>query len=286
MAELFSSDFIESLRVVSIKAKRVSPRGRHAEHRSADMGGGLEFQDYRSYLPGDDIRRVDWNVYRRSGELFLRLFEENEDLPVYVLLDESESMHFERPGRAEMVVAAVSLRQMDRVAIYPFGADLAPAMGLTGGHGRLSGVLKYLEDLKPSGQTNIRHSVGHFANMKLRSGLVVVISDFFDPCGVEEIVAVLSRLRHKLVLVQIARSSDAEPGIDGEVKLVDCETERAIDLTVSGALLERYRQAYERFYQSLHDFAVRGGGAYLRLDVEVPILEQLDELFINGTLTI
>src|SRR5512136_224110 len=99
MGALFTQDFIHSISRLRMMARQVPAGGRHAQHRSRDLGGGMEFRDFRSYVPGDDMRRVDWNLYRRSGRLFLRLFEELEDLPVYILLDVSDSMFFETPPR-------------------------------------------------------------------------------------------------------------------------------------------------------------------------------------------
>ncbi len=95
MAELFPKEFVAATTQMRLSAGPVPRGGRHAEHGSVQLGPGMEFRDFRSYMPGDDIRRIDWNLYRRSGRLFLRLFEEERDLPVYILLDCSDSMFFE-----------------------------------------------------------------------------------------------------------------------------------------------------------------------------------------------
>ena len=100
MNELFPPEFVAALSRLRLHAGQVPRGGRHAEQGSAQLGAGMEFRDYRSYQPGDDIRRIDWNFYQRSGRLFLRLFEEERDLPVYVLLDCSDSMFIEDPPRA------------------------------------------------------------------------------------------------------------------------------------------------------------------------------------------
>ncbi|MCP4593483.1 MAG: DUF58 domain-containing protein, partial [bacterium] len=130
MGTLFTNDFIRSVARLRILARQVPAGGRHAEQNSRHRGGGIEFRDFRAYVPGDDVRAVDWNLYRRSGQLFLRLFEEPRDLCIHVLLDVSDSMFFEAPPRADAarrmaaVIATVGLNQFDRVSVYPFGAEL------------------------------------------------------------------------------------------------------------------------------------------------------------------
>ena len=100
LAELFDPDFLASVQRLRISARRVARGGRYAEQRSRDLGHGIEFRDYRPYAPGDDLRAVDWNIYRRLGRVFLRLFEELEDLPLYLLPDVSASLFLEQPPRA------------------------------------------------------------------------------------------------------------------------------------------------------------------------------------------
>ena len=95
--ELFDSKFLDSLKNLRLIARRVPAGGRFAEQRSSDLGHGLEFRDFRPYAPGDDLRAVDWNIYRRLGRVFIRLFEELEDLPLYLMPDISGSAFLEDP---------------------------------------------------------------------------------------------------------------------------------------------------------------------------------------------
>ncbi|MEZ6195392.1 MAG: DUF58 domain-containing protein [Planctomycetota bacterium] len=96
---LFDPDFIAAVQRLKLVAKRVARGGKHAEQRSRDLGSGIEFRDYRPYSAGDDMRAIDWNIYRRLGRVFLRLFEEIEDLPVYLCVDTSTSAFLEDSPR-------------------------------------------------------------------------------------------------------------------------------------------------------------------------------------------
>ncbi len=290
MATLFSDEFVRAISRLRIVARQVPAGGRHAEHRSRDLGSGMEFRDFRSYVPGDDIRRVDWSLYRRSGRLFLRLFEEPRELPLYILLDVSDSMFFEAPPRADAarlmagVMAAVGWNQFDRVGIYPFGADLVPPLRPVSGKAMLRRGLDYLERLQSAGPTNVVQAIRRCAAMRLREGLVVLISDFFDPRGIEAVTTALRSLRHRLLLIQVVRQSDVDPSHNGELRMVDCESGAALDVTVTPAVLERYADAYRSFGDKLTSFASRRRAVHLRLDAERPVLAQVGELFVDGVL--
>jgi uncharacterized protein (DUF58 family) len=289
MARLFSDQFIRSVAQLRIVARQVPTGGRHAEQRSQDRGGGMEFRDFRAYVPGDDLRRVDWNVYRRSGRLFLRLFEQPEDLPVYILLDVSGSMFFEAPPRADAarqmagLLTVISLGQLDRVSIYPLGRDLGDPFRPTAGPQGQHAALAFLEALRPAGPTDLGRALRRFAALELRGGLAAIISDFFDPRGPTVVTDALRALRHRLLLVQLARDVDGEPTLDGELTLADCETDAELEVAVTPAALQRYRTAYRRFCEHLLGFAAKRQAAHLRLNAEQPVLTQIGELFRNRT---
>ena len=290
--ELFDPEFLASLAALRIVARRVVPRGRHADHRSKDLGGGLEFKDYRPYAAGDDLRSVDWNIYRRLGRVFLRLFEEQEDLPLYLLPDVSESAWLEQPPRARaglraaLALGAISLNQHDRVGIFPFADDLEVAVRPRAGKRRVLQFADELAKLEPGGRTDFRRAMRTFGHLKLREGLVAIVSDFFDPSGVVAVVDALQALRHKLVLVQLVRATDADPDLSGDVRLVDCETGEGEDVSVTPTVREGYRRAYAAFNEHLTRFAASRRVGLLRLDVEQPVVPQLAELFEGGRLAV
>jgi uncharacterized protein (DUF58 family) len=286
--ELFDARFVASLEHLRIVAKRVAPRGRFAEQRSRDKGSGIEFKDYRPYSVGDDLRGIDWNVYRRLRRVFLRLFEELEDLPLYILPDVSRSAAFEETPRARaglhcaLALAAVSLGQHDRVGVFPFADDLRTLVRPTGGKGRVLEIARRLAEIEIGGHTDIQRSLATFRGLRLREGLVCVVSDFFDPRGIEAVIAALASLPHRLLLVRLARAADARPEFDGDVRLVDCESGETADVSIDAHVLERYRAAHARFVEALASFALSRGFGLLELDVERDVVPQLEQLFAGG----
>lgn len=286
--ELFDPDFLESLQHLRLVAKRVPRGGRFAEQRSSALGAGIEFQDYRPYSPGDELRAIDWNLYRRLGKVFLRLFEELEDLPVCLLPDVSASMWLEDPPRvraalrASMAFAAIALGQLDRVGVFPFADDLEVLVRPRSGWGSLPSFAQRMATLQPGGPTDLLRALRRFGGMPLREGLAVVISDFFDPAGIDAVVEGLKRVRHRLLLVQLVRPGDADPVVEGDLRLRDCETGQLQDVTVTAAVRERYREAYQRFEQTLAGFAQRRRAGLLRLDAEQEVVPQIATLFERG----
>ncbi len=291
-SELFDPEFLASLASLRIVARRVAPRGRHADQRSKDVGGGMEFKDYRPYASGDDLRSVDWNIYRRLGRVFLRLFEEQEDLPLYLLPDVSESAWLEEPPRARaglraaLALGAISLNQHDRVGIFPFAEDLRVAVRPRAGKRRVLQFAGELAQLEPGGRTDFQRSLRTFSHLRLREGLVAIVSDFFDPAGIEAVLDALRRVRHKLVLVQLVRSSDARPDVQGDVRLLDCETGEGEDVSVTPAVRAGYERAYAAWSEQLTTFAQARRIGLLRLDVEQPVVPQLATLFEGGRLPV
>jgi uncharacterized protein (DUF58 family) len=286
--ELFDARFLESLKHLRLVAKRVPAGGRFAEQRSRDMGHGLEFRDYRPYTPGDDLRAVDWNIYRRLGRVFLRLFEELEDLPLYLLTDVSRSSFLEpeprvRAGlRAALALASISLGQHDTVGVFPFSDDLSVLLRPQSGKGRVMTYARRLAELEPGGATDIAQAVRRFEGMRLRPGLCVILSDFFDPAGIEVVVDSLKRVRHRLLLVQLVKRGDRDPEVQGDLRLRDCETGAVEDVSVTSQVLDSYRAAYDRFETTLTDFARRRNAGLLRLDTDEEVVPQLATLFETG----
>lgn len=286
--ELCDARFLAALERLRIVARSVAPRGRFAEQRSRDRGPGLEFKDHRAYAAGDDLRTVDWNVYRRLGKMFLRLFEELEDLPLYLLVDVSASGWFEQPPRARaglraaLALAAISLGQHDPVGVFPFSRGLRTLVRPTAGKNRVLGLAQRLSELEPEGETDLARSLTDFSALRLREGLVVVLSDFFDPAGLEAATEALGRLRHRLLLVRLKRAGDAEPELRGDLRLVDCESGASADVSIDEAALARYRAAYSRFEEGLAAFALARGAGMLVLDADADVVPQLERLFAGG----
>jgi len=170
--ELFDSQFMKSLQRLRLRARRAVRMGRYAQQRSKDPGHGLEFKDFRPYIAGDDLRSVDWNIYRRLGKLVVKVFEEQKDLPLYLLPDVSASMFMEQPPRihaaqrAALAVAAVSLGQHDSVGLFPFAEDLQIRVKSKSGKSSLMLFAQHLSELTARRDTHISVAIRHFCSLQ------------------------------------------------------------------------------------------------------------------------
>lgn len=286
--ELFDAEFLTSLQHLRFIAKRVPRGGRFAEQRSKALGSGLEFSDYRAYVPGDELRAIDWNLYRRHGRVFLRLFEEFEDLPVYLLPDVSASMWQEDPPRAHsalraaLAFAVIALGQHDRVGVFPFGGELETLVRPSSGRNRLMSLAQQLCRVSPHPHTDFARSLKKFNGMQMRRGFCVLLSDFFDPAGIEAVQNSLREVRHRLLLVRLTRATDRDPQLQGDLRLQDCETGDFQDVSVSANVLSKYREAYDRFYGQLDVFCRKRDIGILNLDANADIVPQLAALLEGG----
>lgn len=289
MSELFPSSFVEAIRRLRMTVRRASAARDAGEHGSRINGAGLDFRDFRPYAPGDDLRRVDWNAYRRSGRLITRVYEEPRRVRLHVLVDLSDSMFFEDVPRADAArrvaaaIAAAAAEQHDPVSLHPFGAQLAEGMTFRGLH-ELPLLFPKLEQLRGIGRTDLARALRGLGALRARPGVLVIISDFFDPAGLEPMFAELSGLRHRVVLVRLLRQSDREPPADGDLELIDCETDAPVRVSVNAAARNAYRESFTRFETRLAEHAARRQAQLVAIDVDAPIITELERLFIGGAL--
>ncbi len=277
---LFDTEFLKKLEYLSLVSRRMFRGSLLAQRRTMQTGGGIEFADHREYSHGDDFRHLDWNVFARHGQLLLKRFQEEEDLHVYLLLDCSRSMAFGSPPKfdlARQIVAAlayIALADLDRVAVIAFADDIVADFPLTRGKDRILSLLKFLEGLEVQGEsTDLARVVKDFTQRPLRRGLVVVVSDLFDPQGYERGFDLLRYRNFELHAVQLHDRLEAEPSLLGELELVDIESDGGQKVTITENALKKYRKLFEDFQESLRKYGRRYGVGLTQTRCEVPFDE-------------
>ncbi len=257
---------IEQLRLVSRKIIVGRIRG---ERLTKKRGQSVEFADYRQYALGDDLRFLDWNLYARLDRLFLKLFLEEEDLHVYVLLDASESMGYGSPSKfqyARKVAAAlcyIALANYDRVVLQAFAQGATSSLGPLRGKHQVLRVLDFLLAVQPEGATALEPSFKQFALTHRRKGVVVLVSDFLDKAGYEEALRYFIATDQDVFILHVLAREELEPVLVGDLKLVDVEDEDTTEITISAPLLRTYRKTVEGFVAALKSYAGRRGMNYL-----------------------
>lgn len=289
--DLFDAAFLGRVEQLALLARRMATSGARAQRRSKKVGSGLEFADHRPYTPGDDPRSIDWALYARSERLNLRRYEEEEDLSVWFLVDRSSSMAMAPEGvpslfdRALQVTAALSyiaLSNLDRVAVVPFGEGIAPPMRPVRGRQQFFRVLRTLSALAPGGKTAIRGAIEAFTRHQPRRGLAVLLSDFYDPTGLGDGLRQLSIRGFEPMVLQLCDKSLLDAAVWGDLALVDVETGDVRELTLTPALMAKYRLAFEGFSAEIGRAAREVGARYLQVDVSQPFDEVVMKVFRSG----
>lgn len=286
--DLFDDDFQRKLDYLALVSKRVFAGRMRAERRTKKTGAGVEFADHRDYQPGDDFRYLDWNVYQRFDRLLLRLFEEEEDLAIYLIVDTSTSMGFgdaQKLRYAKRVAAAlayVGLANLDRVSISSTTDKVMGRMPQTRGKARIFKVFRFLKELKPDGQTNLEDALKSFVAQNKKRGLVVLASDLYDPHGFERGINVLRYNKFDPFVVHVVDKQEAKPKLAGDVLLYDCETGDEREVTVTAKVLERFEHAYLEYLSDIERFCSSKQVPYIQADVSVPFDELILRVFRRG----
>ena len=290
--ELFDADFLDRLNRFNLRFSRFIRNGRQAEQPSQESGFGLEFRDFKPYVPGDDLRSIDWNIYQRLGRLFVQVFEEHRDVPLYLLCDRSGSMYLEQPRRINaalrtcLALASVALAQQDRVTLFSFSDGFETHTKPLNGKSQLSHLARVMVELNEQQNTALAQTIDRLSMQPLRRGLLVVVTDFFDPSGLDAVLDSLRMIRHRLLLVQVVKDIDANPTADdelaGDLRLTDCESGTAIDVTIEPAVIARYRRIYHDFMGRLTDFAAQQPAGLIRVNADQDVLDQLASVFESG----
>lgn len=269
-------DFLRKLERLRLVAKRLSWSGAKGEHPSPRKGFSLEFSDYRRYQKGDDLRYVDWNVYRRLDRLFLKLFTAEEELNVYLLVDASRSMAEGNPPKieyAKSIAAAlgyIALKNLDRVGGAAFSSNLLLPLSLGRGRRQILTLFNFLIDLSSQGETDLEASVQSFTSLFPRPGLAVLVSDLFDPQGWRAGLEELRRKKYQLLVIHILDKSEMSPEPSGDVALLDVESGRERGLFLDREMARAFHQELQGYFEEISSFCLSRQIDYLRTTTATP----------------
>ena len=290
---VFGDNFLETLEYLHIIAKKILSGQLKAERRSKLKGVSVEFVDYRPYVPGDDFRFIDWGVFFRTEQLFLKLFEEEEDLHIYLLLDCSKSMDFGMPYKfhyARRLAAAIGylgLASLDRVFVIPFTDSVPRAAADTlrlRGKGKVFRMLDFLESRETAGPTNLQSALRSFGATKRKRGLAIVLSDLYDADGVVSAMNSLRFQKFDPYIIHIISPQEIDPSLLGDVRLLDAETDRYRDVTLTESLLRKYRTTFNEHCDGIERFCRSKEIGYVRCRTDVPFQDAVVHMLRRGKL--
>ena len=280
---LLDPQFMARLDQLDVMSRKLLAGKMKGERRSKRRGQSVEFADYRNYVIGDDLRFIDWNIYARLERLFLKLFLEEEDLSLYLLIDVSKSCDFGEPNKAfyiKQVAAAlgyVGLVNYNRVHLTAFADGVVTETGALRGRTKVNQMINFVDKLKPEGQSHFTQACKRFALQHRNKGVCVVLSDFFVKEGFENGLRYVAGGKYDLFGIQTLAPQEIEPDLQGDLKLRDLEDDDMAEVSITQPLIKKYKENLNAYCLSLKDYLTRRGGTYLFTSTAVPF----DTLVLN-----
>ncbi|HVY26573.1 MAG TPA: DUF58 domain-containing protein [Polyangiaceae bacterium] len=292
-SRLLDPEFVRELSLLRRRLKVDVRSGGPGEHVARRRGGSAEFREHRPYTPGDDLRRIDWLAFARSGTPVIKTFRAEEDVVVRLLLDASASLDFGNPRKIEVsrriaaAIAYLALQDSERVQLLISGSSrdtrgLASVGEPRRGRGALHRVLSDLSHIEARGHGSLAAALRAVSERALRPGLLVVLSDFFDPGPVAEELSRLRAQGHALTLVQVLSRMELEPDFEGDLGLVDAETQAELEVTMDASAVEAYLARLAGLVEELRATARRLGGRYVRALTDEPLEAPVRRIVLGG----
>ena len=277
LTELLDPQFMARLDGLDILSRKILQGKLQGERRAKRRGQSVEFADHRPYVAGDDLRFVDWNIYGRLDQLFLKLFLAEEDLSVQIVIDASGSVAWGSPPKAlaiKRLAAAlgyVGLVNNSRVTISAFADGLAGQVANLRGRRHVQRMAEFLLTARPEGLSHFHEACRQLAAARAGSGVVIVLSDFLFKEGYETALRRLITDRYDLYAIQVLAAQELAPDLTGDLKLVDVEDADVAEITASRALLEYYKRNLTAYCNELKDFCTRRGATYVLANAADPV---------------
>jgi uncharacterized protein (DUF58 family) len=262
------------LEQLMLSATRVRAGAMKGERRSNKRGTSIEFADYRNYAPGDDLRRLDWNIYARLERPYVKLLEDEEDLAVHVLLDTSASMDWGEADTNKLLygkrlfagLAYISLASNDRLLLTGL-SDMGPEhFGPTRGRAQSIGMLRYVHRMKSGGTTDISGMLKDYGLRAGRPGLAFIISDLFSPTGFMDGLNTLLGKGFEVVLLHTLAPDEIEPPVGGDLRLIDVETNQPQEVSVDGVMRDLYVKRLQAWQDGIRLDCMKRGVHYVPIN--------------------
>jgi uncharacterized protein (DUF58 family) len=277
--DLLSSEFFAQLERLALISRRAF-RGRvEGERKSPRKGMSVEFSDYRPYGVGDDLRYVDWNIYSRLDRLYLKLFVDEEDLCLHILLDASASMGFGAPtklaygAKLSLALGFVGLVNHERVGITVLRDRIAEGWNPARGRANVLPLMEFLGRLGAGGTTSLSDGLAQYALRAREAGLAIVVSDLMDPGGYERGLKALLEHRFDVHVIHLLSADEVNPSFGGDLRLLDAETGELRDLTLDGEAMRGYRHRLHEFLERAEQFCRAKEISYHRVVTDTPVEE-------------
>ena len=268
------------------------------KHLVNTYGQTVEFADYREYMLGDDIRRIDWNLYSRFEKYFIKLFTDERQMQVQIYIDCSASMGKVNPNKGAYAIGVaaamgyLAIHNMDKVSYHLIRGDKAEnPFGTIVGKTAFFRAMKTLNQTEFDGDVSISKAIIGNPNTGTGDGLTIVISDFFSDEDWKKGIDYLVYKKKQILLMQVFSPDELDPTYTDRINLIDAEAtdladSRNMKLRINKSMQQAFREAVIAFYDDIGNFCKKRGAGFMALDCEKPIERQLfSELLKRGTVS-
>lgn len=283
--KLFDEKTLRKFEQLELVAQRVRSGAIKGERRSSKRGTSIEFADYRNYVHGDDLRRVDWNIFARLERPFIKLFEEEEDLAVHLLLDCSASMDYPRVGeddynldhhkfrfaqRVAAGLAHLSLGSGDNLNIVPVGYAQKSGVKTIRGRGRTLELLSYLGELRAEAKFDLNEMLKDYAARLTRPGLALILSDLLSPTGYQDGVSALQARGCDVAIIHILSPEEVQPTLTGDLQLIDSESGTQQSVSLDDSMRQLYTRRLLAWRDEIGAYCLKRGLHYASVETSLP----------------
>jgi uncharacterized protein (DUF58 family) len=288
MEELLSSELIARVSHLDVSSRKLFAGKLKGERRSKKRGESVEFADHRPYAIGDDLRHIDWNIYGRLDRFFMKLFMEEEDLSLHIVIDASASADCGTPNKffymqqVAMTMGYIGLVNLNRVAVTAVG--MRDELVIPGGENSIAGnirdlrgrrrtqdLARFLCSIQPEDSTDFTAAAKRIAMNRRGKGVMIVLSDFFMKEGYETGLRLLVGRGYDVFAIQVLSPQEVEPDIAGDLMLRDIEDGDHAEVTISAPLLKKYKQNLAAYCQQLRDYCARREITALTVQTDTPV---------------
>ena len=281
---MIDTSFLQELeRFTLIVRKRVTSKY-EGERKSLYSGSGTIFRDHRQYAVGDNIKAVDWNVYARTDDLYIKVYEEERNLDVHILLDASASMGYEEKfdyaGKLALGMAYIALKNNERVHFASLTEGINVLRGKRGRQ-QIMTMLTQFNSIKPKGKLPLAATLKQYMRYLHSKSLIIIVSDFLYPIEeIAEALAVIPR-GHKVKLIQVLDEEERYMLLNGDFTLIDSETEEKLRTYVSPRSQQEYVNTLEKHVAEIKHLVHKNRWSFHQASSDKPVFDSFYEITRN-----
>lgn len=287
--ESFDLDFLKKLDRLALQGRRIVSGGTGGNRRSKAKGSSIEFSDFREYTLGDDYRSIDWNAYARFERLFVKLYMEERESNITILLDTSASMDFGEPNKGKLakelaaIFAYIALSNYDRVGIAAINDSVANELPYFSGKPGFTRALNFLDEINFRGNTGLKSGIMSFGPLHGRKGISILISDLLSKESFEETVQYLKYQQQEIVVIQVLSPQEISPELTGSLRLIDTESGEPVEVEITPHTTSLYQKAFREFTDHIKVVCTKLEVSYIQVSSGMSLDEVIfSQLFESG----